>query len=86
MDDESYSTLQLHLTKHPDAGEIIRGSGGIRKVRSGGRGRGKRDGLRVIYYWRAGKDRISMLLVYPKSEQDNLSADQVKMLKKALEI
>jgi hypothetical protein len=86
MDDESYSALQLHLTKHPDAGDIIRGSGGIRKVRWSGSVRGKRGGLRVIYYWWVARDRISMLLVYPKSEQDNLSADQVKLLRKALEI
>ena len=51
-----------------------------------GGGHGKRGGLRVIYYWWVAKDRISMLLVYPKSEQDDLTADQVKMLRTALEI
>jgi len=86
MDDESYSVLQLQLAKHPDAGDVIRGSGGIRKVRWSGSGRGKRGGLRVIYYWWVAKDRISMLLVYPKNERDDLTADQVKMLRKALEI
>ena len=85
MDDESYSALQWHLARRPDAGDVIRGSGGIRKVRWGGSGRGKRGGLRVIYYWWMAKDRISMLLVYPKNEQDDLTADQVKLLKKALE-
>ncbi len=86
MDDESYSALQLHLAKRPDAGDVIRGSGGIRKVRWAGSGRGKRGGLRVIYYWWVDKDRISMLLVYPKNEQDDLTADQLKLLRKALEI
>jgi mRNA-degrading endonuclease RelE of RelBE toxin-antitoxin system len=86
LDDESYSALQLHLARHPDAGEVIRGSGGIRKVRWGGIGRGKRGGLRVIYYWWIARDRISMLLVYPKNERDDLTADQVKLLRKALEI
>jgi hypothetical protein len=86
MDDESYSALQLHLANHPDDGDVIRGSGSIRKVRWGGSGRGKRGGLRVIYYWWVAKDRISMLLVYPKNEQDDLTTDQVKMLRKALEI
>jgi hypothetical protein len=42
-----------------------------------GGGHGKRGGLRLIYYWWAAKNRISMLLVYPKSEQDDVSADQV---------
>jgi mRNA-degrading endonuclease RelE of RelBE toxin-antitoxin system len=86
LDDESYSALQLHLAGHPDSGDIIRGSGGIRKIRWAGCGRGKRGGLRIIYYWWTAKDRISMLLVYPKNEQDDLSADQVKQLRKALEI
>jgi len=65
---------------------VIRGSGGIRKLRWAGSGRGKRGGLRVIYYWWVAKDRISMLLVYPKNEQDDLTVDQVKLLRKALEI
>jgi len=86
MDDERYAELQVYLAKRPDAGDLIRGSGGIRKIRWAGSGRGKRGGLRVIYYWWVAKDRISMLLVYPKNEQDNLSADQVKQLRKALEI
>ena len=68
------------------ARNVIRGSGGMRKIRWAGSGRGKRGGLRVIYYWWVAKDRISMLLVYPKSEQDDLSADQIKLLRKALEI
>ena len=74
------------LPRRPDAGDLIRGSGGMRKVRWAGSGRGKRGGLRVIYYWWVAKDRISMLHVYPKSEQDDLAADQVKVLRKALEI
>ena len=86
MDDERYAGLQAHLAKRPDAGALIRGSGGIRKIRWAGSGRGKRGGLRVIYYWWVAKGRISMLLVYPKNEQDDLSADQVKQLRKALEI
>jgi hypothetical protein len=86
MDDEAYSTLQTHLARHPDAGKVIPGSGGMRKIRWAGGGHGKRGGLRLIYYWWVAKDRISMLLAYPKSEQDDLSADQVKQLRKALEI
>jgi mRNA-degrading endonuclease RelE of RelBE toxin-antitoxin system len=86
MEDESYAALQSYLAKRPDAGDLIRGSGGMRKVRWAGGGRGKRGGLRVIYYWWVAKDRISMLFVYPKSGQDDLSADQVKQLRKALEI
>ena len=86
VEDMDYSALQAHLAKHPEAGKLIPGSGGLRKIRWAGSGRGKRGGLRVIYYWWIAKDRISMLLVYPKSEQDDLSAEQVKQLRKALEI
>jgi hypothetical protein len=86
MDNERYSALQMYLVMHPDAGKVIPGSGGIRKVRWAGSGRGKRGGLRVIYYWWVARDRISTLLVYPKNEQDDLNADQVKQLRKALEI
>jgi len=60
---------------------LSRVSGGMRKLRWAGSGRGKRGGLRVIYYWWVAKDRISMLLVYPKNEMDDLTADQVKQLK-----
>ena len=86
MDDDSYAGLQSHLARHPDSGDVIRGSGGLRKIRWAGSGRGKRGGLRVIYYWWIGEDRISMLLVYPKNEQDDLSVSQLKLLRKALEI
>ncbi len=84
MEDDDYSALQTHLAQQPDAGKLIPGSGGMRKIHRAGSGRGKRGGLRVIYYWWVAKDRISMLLVYPKSEQDDLSADQVKQLRRAL--
>ena len=82
------NTVQPDVVFGSAAGDLIRGSGGIRKVRwsGSGSGRGKRGGLRVIYYWWVAKDRISMLLVYRKNEQDDLSVDQLKLLRKALEI
>lgn len=84
MDDDEYVELQKYLLQRPDAGAVIRGSGGIRKMRWAGSGRGKRGGLRVIYYWWVAKDRISMLLVYPKNEQDDLTAEQLKRLRNEL--
>jgi mRNA-degrading endonuclease RelE of RelBE toxin-antitoxin system len=86
LDDENYAALQLHLAKRPDAGDIIRGSGGLRKIRWAAKGHGKRGGVRVIYYWWIGKDRISMLFIYPKNEMDDLSAAQLKLLRQALNI
>ena len=86
LDDESYAALQTHLAKHPEAGDVIRGGGGLRKIRWAAKGHGKRGGVRVIYYWWTGKDRISMLFLYPKNEMDDLSAKQLKLLRRALEI
>jgi mRNA-degrading endonuclease RelE of RelBE toxin-antitoxin system len=84
LDDEEYGRLQSFLNEYPGMGKMIRGSGGIRKLRWAGSGRGKRGGLRVIYYWWVGKDRISMLTVYPKSERDDLTADQLRQLRNQL--
>jgi mRNA-degrading endonuclease RelE of RelBE toxin-antitoxin system len=84
LHDDEYGKLQAFLSEHPEAGKIIRHSGGIRKLRWAGSGRGKRGGLRVIYYWWVAKDRISLLMVYPKSKRDDLTADQLKQLKNQL--
>ena len=84
MNDEEYAELQTFLAGRPDAGNVIKGSGGMRKLRWAGSGRGKRGGLRVIYYWWVAKDRISMLMIYPKNEQDDLSTNQLKLLRNQL--
>jgi mRNA-degrading endonuclease RelE of RelBE toxin-antitoxin system len=86
LDDESYSALQTHLVNHPDGGDVIRSSGGLRKIRWAAKGHGKRGGVRVIYYWWMSKDRISMLFIYPKNEMDDLTAEQLKLLRQALEL
>ena len=56
LDDDSYAALQAFLSVHPDAGNVIRGTGGIRKIRWAIPGAGKRGGSRVIYYWAAKDD------------------------------
>jgi hypothetical protein len=76
--------MQSFLAARPDAGRIFRGSGGFRKLRWAGSGRGKRGGLRVIYYWWVAKDRISLLMVYPKNEMDDLTADELRRLRSQL--
>jgi mRNA-degrading endonuclease RelE of RelBE toxin-antitoxin system len=85
LDDDQYRELQNYLAAHPEFGKIIPGSGGLRKVRWAARGRGKRGGLRVIYFWWMSKERISMLFIYAKNEQEDLTASQLKQLKQALE-
>jgi len=85
MDDDEYAKLQLALARRPDWGKVIPGGGGLRKLRWAGSGRGKRGGLRVIYYWQTADDQIWLLVAYPKSERDDLSHDEIKHLKRLVE-
>ena len=61
FDDDSYTALQAFLSAHPDAGDVMRGTGGVRKIRWGMTGRGKCGGSRVICYWQAKEDHIYLL-------------------------
>jgi hypothetical protein len=79
--DDAYSELQEHLAQYPHAGNLIRGGGGLRKVRWAISGGGKSGGVRVIYYWAIAQDQILMVFVYPKNERDNLSDRQLKALR-----
>ena len=85
MPDDSYRELQNTLIAYPETGKIIRGSGGIRKVRWGLGGQGKQGGVRVIYYRAVSTNQIFMLMVYAKNEQSNLTKEQLFILKKLVE-
>ncbi len=85
LTDDEYSQLQVALFAHPDAGRIIPHSGGLRKIRWAMTGRGKRGGVRVIYYWVVAEDQILMLFMYPKSEKDDLTQQQLKVLRDIVE-
>ena len=85
LTDEEYRRLQMALALHPDMGAVIPGSGGLRKVRWAVEGRGKRGGVRVIYYWAIIHDKILMLYMYAKNEQDDLTSEQIKVLKRIIE-
>ena len=85
MSDDEYRQLQEALITRPDMGDIIKGSGGIRKVRWKLEGRGKSGGVRVIYYWAVADEQILMLYTYPKSKRENLKKEQVAMLKNIVE-
>jgi mRNA-degrading endonuclease RelE of RelBE toxin-antitoxin system len=80
LTDEEYLTLQASLLLHPSQGKVIPGTGGLRKLRFGTRGKGKRGGLRVIYYWHVEEKTIYLLLVYAKSTSEDLSPDQIRIL------
>ncbi len=81
LNDEEYRGLQNVLLAMPGAGDLIQGSGGIRKIRWGASGRGKRGGARIIYYWANNHDQIFMLFAYAKNERDDLTKDQLSTLR-----
>ncbi|MBI5652976.1 MAG: type II toxin-antitoxin system RelE/ParE family toxin [Chloroflexi bacterium] len=85
LSDEEYRELQTALVNRPNAGSVIVASGGLRKLRWAIRGKGKRGGSRVIYYWAVTQDQVLMLLIYRKSERDDLTREQLKTLKKIVE-
>ena len=85
LSDEEYRQLQLALLIRPEQGVLIRGSGGLRKLRWGARGRGKRGGVRVIYYWHSGEQFHCMLLLYAKSAQDDLTPAQLRVLRRLVQ-
>jgi mRNA-degrading endonuclease RelE of RelBE toxin-antitoxin system len=81
LPDEDYRLLQQTLLLRPEAGVLIRGGGGLRKIRWNLPGSGKRGGLRIIYYWDVPEETIYMLLLYKKSRQDDLTPAQLKVLR-----
>ena len=85
MSDDEYKDLQEALVTRPDLGDLIKGSGGLRKVRWSLEGKGKSGGVRAIYYWAVNDEHLRMLYVYPKGKQENLSKDQLKQLKAIVE-
>lgn len=82
LDDDALFALMEWLANQPEAGRIIPRSGGLRKVRWGAKGRGKRGGLRVVDYWWMADEKILLLDVYSKNEQENLSAQEIAVLKR----
>ena len=78
--DDEFRALQSFLLVSPDAGDLIRGGGGLRKLRWSAQGRGKRGGARVIYYWHVPGDRVYLIYGYAKSEKEDLTPQQVRTL------
>ena len=83
--DEDRNGFITFIAANPDAGDVVPGSGGLRKVRWGRAGRGKRGGVRVIYYNRLALGEIWLLLIYGKSVQDNVSAHVLRQIKEEIE-
>ena len=85
LSDEEYKELQKELIYNPAAGAVIPHSGGLRKVRWRSATKGKRGGLRVIYYWYVAEKELFMLLAYGKGEKDDLTQKELKILRLLVE-
>jgi hypothetical protein len=84
LDDDELFAFMDWLAVHPAAGKIIPASGGMRKLRWAAKGRGKRGGLRVIYFWWITSDKILLLDIYDKSQQEDLATEEIKKLKQKI--
>lgn len=85
LSEEDYGLLQQKLMANPQAGAVIRGSGGVRKIRWAAAGRGKRGGCRVIYFVRKPQAEIWMLTIYPKNVLDSIPAHVLRQIREEIE-
>jgi mRNA-degrading endonuclease RelE of RelBE toxin-antitoxin system len=85
LSDEEYRQLQQTLIMNPETGAVVRGSGGVRKVRWAAKGRGKSGGFRIIYFVRRPKNTIWMLTMYPKSVKDTIPGHILKQIREEIE-
>jgi|SRR5581483_8662516 len=81
LSDEAYASFQQYLLVNPRAGDVVQGTGGLRKIRWNVAGRGKRGGVRVIYFHRGTHDQIRLLVIYRKGIKDDLTAAEKKTLR-----
>ena len=83
--DEDYAALQQELIQNPEIGSVVRGSGGVRKLRWAAPGRGKRGGYRIIYFVRRPKGVIWMLTMYPKNVADNIPGHVLRQIREEID-
>jgi hypothetical protein len=85
LSDDEYALLQITLAANPEAGNLVPGSGGVRKLRWAQPGRGKRGGVRVIYYVRSAEGVVWMLTIYAKSEAQNIPAHILREIREEID-
>jgi mRNA-degrading endonuclease RelE of RelBE toxin-antitoxin system len=85
LTDEEYRALQTYLMQKPDVGDLVKGSGGVRKVRWASEGRGKSGGVRIIYYWKKPDHEIWMLTIYSKSERATIPGHVLRQIAEAID-
>jgi len=85
LSDDEYRKLQTTLIGNPNAGDVVPGSGGVRKLRWAAAGRGKRGGYRVIYFAKMAQGVIWMLTMYPKNVAENMPAHVLRQIRKEVD-
>ena len=85
LSDDELASVQNQLLENPEAGDVIAGSGGLRKLRVRTKGRGKRGGARLIYYRLVERQQIFLLLIYAKNEAEDLTTEQKRILRAVVE-
>ena len=85
LSDQEYADLQAALAENPELGDVIPGSGGVRKLRWAVRGRGKRGGVRVIYFVRTRQGVIWMLTIYAKNVAENIPPQTLRKIREEIE-
>lgn len=84
LSEDEYLGLQAYLLEYPEAGKVVPGSGGVRKVRWAISGKGKSSGVRVIYYFKRQQDEIWLLTIYSKNEVENIPAHILRQIAKEI--
>lgn len=85
LSEEEYSNLQRHLATWPDSGDVVPGTGGVRKIRWAVKGRGKRGGVRVVYLARVARELIWLLTIYAKNEAGIIPANVLRKIREEVE-
>ncbi len=80
LSEDEYADLQNFLAEDPYSGKVVPSSGGVRKLRWSAKGRGKRGGIRVVYYWKSARNEIWMLTVYSKNQKENIPSHILKKI------
>lgn len=86
LKDDEYAAFQWDLALHPEKGDLIPGSGGLRKIRWLGKVRGKSGGVRIIYYYKSREGQIWLLTIYSKNEYENIPVSILKRIKEELRL